>query len=96
MDQSGKENIMSKVTVELNAETVDDIVLQELLATRSSLLEDYMRGTVGVFDFDPKEDRRQIGNVIKSIETVIDWYSVPGSITFDELPTFDDEVEEDA
>lgn len=85
---------MSKVTVELDAEVVDGIILDELLQTRSSLLEDYMRGTVGVFDFDPKEDRRQIGEVIKAIETVIDWYSVPGSITFDELPTFEyDETE---
>lgn len=85
---------MSKVTVELDAEVVDGIILDELLQTRSALLDDYMRGTVGVFDFDPKEDRRQIGEVIKAIETVIDWYSVPGSITFDELPTFEyDETE---
>ena len=87
---------MSKVTVELDAEVVDGIILDELLQTRSSLLEDYMRGTVGVFDFDPKEDRRQIGEVIKAIETVIDWYSVPGSITFDELPTFEYNENEDA
>lgn len=87
---------MSKVTVELDAEVVDGIIMDELLQTRSSLLEDYMRGTVGVFDFDPKEDRRQIGEVIKAIETVIDWYSVPGSITFDELPTFEYNENEDA
>lgn len=87
---------MSKVTVELDAEVVDGIILDELLQTRSSLLEDYMRGTVGVFDFDPKEDRRQIGEVIKAIETVIDWYSVPGTITFDELPTFEYNENEDA
>ena len=87
---------MSKVTVELDAEVVDGIILDELLQTRSALLDDYMRGTVGVFDFDPKEDRRQIGEVIKAIETVIDWYSVPGSITFDELPTFEYNENEDA
>lgn len=87
---------MSKVTVELDAEVVDGIIMDELLQTRSSLLEDYMRGTVGVFDFDPKEDRRQIGEVIKAIETVIDWYSVPGTIAFDELPTFEYDENEDA
>lgn len=87
---------MSKVTVELDAEVVDGIIMDELMTTRSSLLEDYMRGTVGVFDFDPKEDRRQIGEVIKAIETVIDWYSVPGTITFDELPTFEYNENEDA
>lgn len=87
---------MSKVTVELDDEVVDGIIIDELMTTRSSLLEDYMRGTVGVFDFDPKEDRRQIGEVIKAIETVIDWYSVPGTITFDELPTFEYNENEDA
>ena len=79
---------MNKVTVELNAEAVDGIIVDELMLTRASLLEDYERGTTGVFDFDPKEDRRQIGEVIKAIEKVIDWYSVPDSITFDELPVF--------
>lgn len=86
---------MSKVTVELNAEAVDGIIVDELLLTRKHLLEDYMKGTTGVFDFDPKEDRRQIAEVIKALETVIDWYSVPGTATFDELPTFSyEEVEE--
>ena len=79
---------MNKVTVELNAEAVDGIIVYELMLTRASLLEDYESGTTGVFDFDPKEDRRQIGELIKAIEKVIDWYSVPGSITFDELAVF--------
>ena len=90
---------MSKVTVELTSDIVDNIIVEELLSTRSSLLDDYTRGTTGVFDFDPKEDRRQIAEVIKAIEKVVDWFSVPGSITFDELQTFvyeDDEEEADA
>lgn len=90
---------MSKITVELDAEVVDDIIVEQLLDTRSRLLVDYELGTVGVFDFDPKEDRRQIGELIKSLEKVIDWYSVPGTYQFDELITFtyeEDEEDEDA
>jgi hypothetical protein len=78
-----------KYTVELDAETVDNIIVGQLFDTRSGLLQDYMRGTTAVFDIDPAEDRRQIGELIKAIERVIDWYSVPGSVEFDELPTFD-------
>ena len=90
---------MSKITVELDAEAVDKVIVEELVETRSRLLDDYERGTVGVFDFDPKEDRRQIGEMIKSLEKVIDWYSVPGTYQFDELTTFtyeeeDEEVED--
>lgn len=90
---------MSKITVELDAEVVDDIIVEQLLDTRSRLLNDYERGTTGVFDLDPKEDRRQIGEMIKSLEKVIDWYSVPGTYSFDELATFtyeEDEEDEDA
>lgn len=87
---------MSKITVELDAEMVDKVIVEELVETRSRLLDDYERGTTGVFDFDPKEDRRQIGELIKSLEKVIDWYSVPGSYQFDELTTFTYEEDEDA
>lgn len=77
---------MSKITVELSCEAVDQIVVDELIETRSRLLDDYVRGTTGVFDIDPEEDRKQIAVMIKSLEKVIDWYSVPGSYEFDELP----------
>lgn len=90
---------MSKVTVELDGETVDGIIVNELMETRACLLKDYEKGTTAVFDFDIKEDRRRIGEVIKALELVIDWYSAPGSISFDELQTFvydEDEDEEDA
>jgi len=87
---------MSKVTVELDAEAVDDIIVEQLMDTRTRLLFDYERGTTGVFDLDPKEDRRQIGEMIKSLEKVIDWYSVPGTYIFDELATFTYEEDEDA
>lgn len=80
---------MSKITVELLAEQVDDIIVNELVYTRNSLLEDYNKGTVGVFSFDPAEDRAEIAKVIKALETVIDWYTPHGTYTFDELEQFD-------
>jgi hypothetical protein len=87
---------MSKITVELNAEAVDDIIVEQLLDTRARLLHDYERGTTKVFSLDPKEDRQQIGEMIKALEKVIDWYSVVGTYTFDELTTFTYEEDEDA
>lgn len=78
-----------KHTIELDYEIVDQIVVDRLFQTRLDLLEDYIKGTVYVFDLDPTEDRKQIGEMIKAIEKVIDWHSVPGTVKFDELPTFD-------
>lgn len=80
---------MGKITVELNADAVDDIIVNELVDTRASLVEDYISGTRAVFSFDPQEDRVAIAKVIKALETVIDWYTPHGTYTFDELETFD-------
>ena len=80
---------MGKITVELDAEAIDQVIVDQLFETRSSLLRDYERGTTGVFDFDPKKERKQLGKLIKSIERVINWYSVPGTYQFDELETYD-------
>jgi hypothetical protein len=77
---------MAKITFELDSETVDKVIVEELIRSRISLLEDYENGRVAVFDVDPEEDRKQIGAMIKAIEKVIDWYSVPGMYEFDELP----------
>jgi hypothetical protein len=76
---------MNKITVELNAEAVDQIIVDQLFETRSSLLKDYERGTAKVFSIDPEEDRVEIRKMIESLERVISWYTVPGSVEFDEL-----------
>lgn len=81
---------MSKVTIELNSEMIDTIITDELFRSRSNLLEDFQSGTASVFDIDPVEDRKQIGEMIKALEKVIDWYSVPGIYEFDELPEVED------
>ena len=76
---------MSKITVELNAEEIDNIIVDQLFETRSALLQDYDRANARVFSVDPKEDRKQIRKMIRSLERVIEWYTVPGSVVFDEL-----------
>ena len=76
---------MSKITVELNAEEIDNIIVDQLFETRSVLLQDYDRVNARVFSVDPKEDRKQIRKMIRSLERVIEWYTVPGSVVFDKL-----------
>lgn len=80
---------MGKVTVNICAEQVDQIVLDVLYTTRSSLLKDYEKGTTGVYSFDPVKERKKIGKTIEAIERVIKWYSVPGSVEFDKLKDYD-------
>lgn len=76
---------MSKITVELDAEAIDQVIVDQLFDTRSVLLKDYERGDARVFSLDPNEDRKQIRKMIRSLERVIEWYSVPGSVVFDKL-----------
>ena len=81
---------MSKITVELDVEAIDQVIVDQLLEARARLLTDYKRGAPMVFDVDPVEDRKQIADQIKAFEKTIDWFSVPGAYTFDELPAHND------
>ena len=82
---------MGKITVDIDAEAFDNAMVEQLLETRLSLLQDYMKGTTGVFSFDMVEERVRVGELIRSVERVIEWYSVPGTYEFDALPAFDTE-----
>jgi hypothetical protein len=77
---------MSKITVELDDETLDNIIVDQLFETRSALLKDYERDNAKVFSLDPREDRAEIRKMIRSLERVISWFTVPGSVEFDKLP----------
>jgi hypothetical protein len=77
---------MGKITVDLDCETLDNIIVDQLFETRSALLKDYERDNAKVFSLDPREDRAEIRKMIRSLERVISWYSVPGSVEFDKLP----------
>jgi hypothetical protein len=80
---------MSKITVELDAEAIDQVIVDQLFDARSSLLKDYESGTGRVFSLDTDEDRKLIRKTIKAFERVISWYSVPGSVEFDKLEKYD-------
>lgn len=80
---------MSKITVELDSEAIDQVIVDQLFASRSSLLKDYESGTGHVFSLDTDEDRKLIRKTIKAFERVISWYSVPGSVRFDKLEKYD-------
>lgn len=77
---------MSNITVELSHEMVDKVLVEEMLNSREGLLDEFDRRRGGVYDMDPEEDRKQVREMILALEKVIDWYSVPGSVEFDELP----------
>jgi hypothetical protein len=77
---------MGKITVELDAEAFDNAMVDQLFETRSALLKDFERGDAKVFSLDPTEDRAEIRKMIESLERVISWFTVPGSVEFDKLP----------
>lgn len=75
---------MSKITVEFDPEVFDKTMVENMLYSRTNLLED-LKSPGGVFDMDPEEDRKQIREMILALEKVIDWYSVPGTFVFDDI-----------
>lgn len=77
---------MSKITVEIDPDALYSVVVDELIQSRTGLLEDYIRGTNMIFDVDPEQDRKRLAEMIKAMELVVDWLSVPGTYTFDPLP----------
>ena len=83
---------MTKHTIELDDDAVDELVVNALFASWSLLLDDYTTGQGGWFVADPVEDRRQHGEMINAFQKVIEWYTAPGSVTFDELPTVPEPV----
>jgi hypothetical protein len=76
---------MGKITVDLDCETLDNIIVDQLFETRSALLKDFEHGNANVFSLDPTEDRVEIRKMIESLERVISWFTVPGSVQFDKL-----------
>ena len=68
---------MSKITVDIDYEIAEKIVVQELIQTRESLMNDLGAGH-WVFAFnDQEQDDEQIQKHIDAIELLLKWYAPP-------------------
>ena len=71
---------MKKVTVELDWDTVDNIVKQELVSLKDNLKEDLKRrkkGTgIAIFDTDKTIDVALIKEHIEAFDTILKYYGV--------------------
>jgi hypothetical protein len=68
---------MTKFTVELDLEAVDNIVVEQLRNTWESLKDDLGAGS-GVFVWgDQEADDVEIQKHIDAVEIVLKWYSTP-------------------
>ena len=71
---------MSKFTVELNWEMVDEIVVGQLRDTWETLKHDLGHGNnVFVWD-DPEADDVEIQKHIDALELVLKWYATPDQL----------------
>lgn len=72
---------MPKLTVELDWETVDNIVVAQLRDTWESLKAD-LGGSKAVFVWgDDEADDAEIQRHIDALELLLKWYSTPDQIT---------------
>lgn len=69
--------MMSKITVELDWETVDNVVVGQLRDTRERLKAD-LGAASWVFVWDDQEaDDAEIQKRIDALELILKWYSTP-------------------
>ena len=62
------------MTIELCDEQLTAIVIKELSAQLHYFKKDLKDGRVGVFSFDPDEERKEMKRLIKALERVLDYY----------------------
>lgn len=71
---------MSKINVELDWETVDNIVVGQLQYTRESLKADIGAGK-NVFAWgDQEQDDAEIQKHIDALELLLKWYATPSQL----------------
>jgi hypothetical protein len=69
-----------KITVELNWETVDNIVVGQLRETWENLKDDLGAGN-NVFAWgDPEQDDELIQKHIDALELILKWYATPDQL----------------
>lgn len=68
---------MSKISVELDWETVDNIVVEQLRSTWESLKDDLGKGR-NIFVYgDQEADDAEIQQHIDAVEIMLKWYTTP-------------------
>lgn len=71
---------MSKITVELDWETVDNVVVSQLRSTWETLKEDLGKGR-HIFEWgDPEADDIEIQKHIDALELLLNWYASPDQL----------------
>jgi hypothetical protein len=68
---------MSKISVELDSEAVDNIVVEQLRNTWENMKDDLGAGRDVFVWGDPEADDVEIQKRIDALEVVLKWYSTP-------------------
>ena len=68
---------MSKISVELDWETVDHIVVEQLRSTWEGLKDDLGAGRNIFVWGDPEADDAEIQKHIDAVEIMLKWYTTP-------------------
>jgi hypothetical protein len=71
----------NKVTVELNWEMIDEIVVGQLRETRESLKNDLGQSSNVFVWGDPEADDAEIQKHIDATELLLKWYATPEQLT---------------
>lgn len=69
---------MTKITIELDYDTVDDIVYNALKETRYVFKSDLGTNNNVFVLGDPEADDVEIQKYIDALDLLLDWYRVPG------------------
>lgn len=84
LSETPKNEASSTVSLEVNAETLEQIVIQELVGLHTSLsrdLKDRKAGKkIGIFDMDKGVDIATINGHIFAVETVLRYYATPAML----------------
>ena len=67
---------MAKVTVELDSEQIDLIMVQDLKWQLSSLKNSLKKDRPLIFETDPVEDKKKIKEMISAMKMVLSWYGI--------------------
>ena len=62
------------ITIEVNDEQLNDLVVADLQQSLQGLRQDLKEGCGGIWSHDPQEDRKIIKKHIKAFKLILDYY----------------------